>query len=618
MFDRLASIVLCSCLLCFSVSLFTGCKSKIGDDWTAITTGIKIDSATGVATAKVSGLDKGTEYEFRLSVANKSDSHAAVLGAIVVGTKAQEARDDDEIEFKVASKMDNSVTLTWNDNVVVNAKTKEASGTDEIKFKVASKTDNSVTLTWDNNTLIDAKTQKNSDIDNVEFKIAKIADNSVTLTWNNNKAWTFKLDARKMAKPGPKIPEVIVDSVDQDDVQIYIYTEGRTTPSKEVEIRTRVSGYLEQLFFEPGAIVQEGDRLALVEQATYQIALESAKAELANSKAQASLAESNLARTRLLLEKGTSTTEELQTQQANYDMMLAAIDRSNATIRNAELNLQYTEMRAPISGKTTKNLVDIGNYVNPTGSQAVLLSITQLDPMFVEFKLSDRQFSDLKDRIGFRDAYNEAVGTEGQSPDGNIHRSLALTGMPVDVSLMTGVNVFNFDFNIPGKIVAMVDNQINFATAQVTLRAEIQNPLLETEDAEDYLIYPGQVCRVRIPYEKVPSAVMIREEAILTDLDTKYVLVVSRVMHQPKDASGNPMLDDDKNEIPPYEADIVERRDIQIGRLLDTQMRIVLSGLKPGESYIVHGVQRVRIGTEVTPTTLKDYNVRRAAETEGK
>ena len=423
-------------------------------------------------------------------------------------------------------------------------------------------------------------------------------------------------------------PEVIVDNVGIDDVQIYIYTEGRTVPSKSVEVRARVSGYLEELFFEPGAIVKEGDRLALIEQASYQIALNSAHAELANAKAQAALAAANLARSKALLERGTISTEEFQTQQANYDIALAGVERADAAVRNAELNLQYTDMRAPISGKTTKNLVDIGNYVSLTGAQSVLLAITQLDPMYVEFKLNDRQYSELKDRIGLRDAFDKVIGdkvigapaenqTENQT-EGTAERPLALTGMPVDVSLMTGVDVFNFDFNIPGKIVALVDNQINFATAVITLRAEIQNPLLKTSEAEDYLIYPGQVCRVRIPYEQVAKAILIREEAILTDLDTKYVLVVAKGMYQPKDPFGRPILDENKKEIPAYETDIVHRRDITIGRLLDTQMRIVLKGLQPGETYIVQGVQRVRIGTEVQPMTLEDYNARRAAELETK
>jgi len=250
-----------------------------------------------------------------------------------------------------------------------------------------------------------------------------------------------------------------------------------------------------------------------------------------------------------------------------------------------------------------------------------LLTITQLDPMFVEFKISDRQFSDLKDRSGLLEVFDKAVNTpeNGSAENASTQRPVALTGTPIDVSLMTGVNILDFNFNVSGKVVALVDNQFDWASGQITLRAEVLNPLLKTDDVEDYMIYPHQVCRVRIPYETVKNAVLVREEAILTDLDTKYVLVVVKEMYQPKGPDGKPLLDEDGNEVPPYEADIVKRRDIEIGRLLDTQMRIVLEhplkpGVKPGESYIVQGVQRVRIDSEVRPTTLEDYKIRRAAE----
>ncbi|MCL2005439.1 MAG: efflux RND transporter periplasmic adaptor subunit [Planctomycetaceae bacterium] len=414
----------------------------------------------------------------------------------------------------------------------------------------------------------------------------------------------------------PPATEVVVDAVAIDDVQIYVYADGLTVPANSVDIRARVSGFLEELFFEPGAIVREGDRLALIEQTSYQIALSAAQAELASSRAQADLASANLERGKLLYDRGAIPAEDLQTYQANHDMAIARIESANANIRNAELNLQYTDIRSPITGKTTKNLVDIGNYVNPSGVNAVLLSITQLDPMFVEFKLNDRQFLDLKERIGFRDAFQEATHTTEPPGNGGTGLPLALTGLPVDVSLQTGANVFSFDFNIPGKIVALIDDRINFSTAQITIRAEIQNPLLTTEQAEDYMIYPGQVCRVRLPYEEVNDAILVREEAILTDLDTKYVLIVDRGMYQDVDRRGQPLLDASGNPVPPRETDIVHRRNITIGRLLDNQMRIVLTGLAPGESYIVHGLQRVRSGTEVAPLALHDYNIRRAAESE--
>jgi multidrug efflux pump subunit AcrA (membrane-fusion protein) len=110
------------------------------------------------------------------------------------------------------------------------------------------------------------------------------------------------------------------------------------------------------------------------------------------------------------------------------------------------------------------------------------------------------------------------------------------------------------------------------------------------------------------------EAVLIREEAILTDLDTKYVLVVSKGMYQPTDRFNQPLKGADGKPVPPYEAEIVKRQDVKIGRLLDSQLRVVKEGLQPGEHYIVKGVQRVRIGMEVQPITLHEYDARRAAE----
>jgi RND family efflux transporter MFP subunit len=642
------------CLFCFALTLLTGCSGKIGDSWKEVTTGIKTDTAKSTTTAVVSKLDnKDTEYEFRLSAVNKHEPLADTFKTVTVGTKSNEASDVDNVEFKIASMTDTSATLTWKNNaawayklearrtwkeVTTGITTDSAKGITtavvgseggrgtswlfkldkgadyEFRLSAVSKLDPSAN-TFDAIT-IGAKPSKARDDDEIKFRVAKKSDTSATLLWDNNDAWTFKLEFRKGAPPPPPKTEVIVDSVAQDDVPLYIYTDGRTVAANSVEIRTRVSGFLKELFFQPGAIVKEGDRLALVEQDAYKIALEAAEAGLASSKAQAQLAENNLQRAKSMVESRTITTEEYQTHLANRDMALAAVALAESNVRNAKLNLQYTDMYSPLTGKTTKNLVDVDNFVSPTGAQAVILSITQLDPMFVEFKLTDRQFSELKDRLGFRDAFEEAIKTSAEErTEDDSKRPLALTGMSIDVSFDTGANVLNYDFNVSGKIVALIDNRIDPMVGQITLRAELQNPLLRVDGMEDYLIYPGRACRVRIPREMVKDAVLIREGAMLTDLDTKYVYVVGKEMYHPKDPTGKPLLGKDKMPLPPYETDVARRRDLKkIGPLLESQKRIVLSGLKPGESYIVTGVQRVRDGMEVKPTTSEEYAARRAAE----
>lgn len=475
---------------------------------------------------------------------------------------------------------------------------------------------------------------------------------------------TGKQDGNPMARMGMPKPEVVTDVVKQDDVQLYIYVTGLLEPYKEVEVRARIAGYLEELFFRSGAIVKEGDRLALIEPRQYKIALDAAEAELKVSIARKSLAKANLDRAKQLIETRTIALEEYQSREAEYDMAVANVALCQTAVEQAKLNLEYTDLRAPITGKTTKNLVDVANYVSPSGPHTVLLSIAQLDPIYVDFAISDRQFADLKARIGFNDAFfenlqaatpaggNPADATTGSAAsdapsvrNGNGRTQPkqilpALNGnydkvekQRIDISLTTGVDVMSADFPLQGHIVALIDNKVNYETGQITLRGEIRNPLLHLNGNEDYMLYPGWICRVRIPYEQVKDAVLIHEEAILTDLDTKYVLVVKEQPVPVLDQNRQPVTDGDGNPLYEVEVDaqgepvldaqgnpkrkidhVILRRDIEVGRLLDTQQRIVLSGLRHGETYVVKGVQRARIGAAVIPVTLEEFNKRRSME----
>ena len=436
--------------------------------------------------------------------------------------------------------------------------------------------------------------------------------------------------------------EVVVDTVKTEDVQLYMYVPGKTSPYKEVEIRARISGYLEQLLFVSGGIVKEGDKLAVIEQDQYQVALDAAKAELEVSLARAQLAKANLDRARQLVQTKTVSEEEFQSKQAEYDMAVATVELGKASVRKAELDLGYTNIIAPIPGKTTKNLVDVGNYISPGTESAKLLRIAQMDPIYIDFEISDRQLADIKDRMGFRDSFDKAILQrdtsvrtaayipENRTNEANVNENadnkkavnmdlsenrLGVNHGRIDVSLTTGAEVLSADFPLTGFVVALIDNKITTETGQVTLRGEVRNPLLSVDGNEDYLLYPGQICRVRIPYENVKNAVLVHEEAIMTDLDTKYVLVVKKEMYQPKTPFGQPMKNPmTGEEIPATEEYVVHRRDVKIGRLLDTQQRIILSGLAKDEMYIAKGVQRARIGIPVSTITLEEFNRQRSIE----
>ncbi|MDR1289656.1 MAG: efflux RND transporter periplasmic adaptor subunit [Planctomycetaceae bacterium] len=418
--------------------------------------------------------------------------------------------------------------------------------------------------------------------------------------------------------------EVIVEDVLQNDVQLYLYASAETAPYKSVDIRVRVPGYLREYFYSHGEVVKQDSRLALIEPDQYQFALEISKQDLVIAQQKEIQAEKDYKRDIPLAEKDIKTQEEILQRETEYKTAIANARRSKVAVDQAELNLKYTDIRAPITGKTTQHLVDENNYVSPGTNEAKLLSITQLDPLYIDFTISDTDFADLKDRLGYREKFEEITKRSQDNPDnktsldeeeekGNTatNKFLGFDGSPFEVSLTSSSAAIPRDFPLRGKIKGIIDNRIVSGGGQITIRGEISNPLINIGEKQDYLIYAGQICRVRIPFETVSNAVLISEEALLTDLDTKYVFIVQKGKYIPppkKLANGKEEKQD------PIETDIAYRRDVKIGRLLDNQQRIILHGVKPGEKYIIKGVQRARHGSPVKPLPIAEFNERREKE----
>ena len=365
-------------------------------------------------------------------------------------------------------------------------------------------------------------------------------------------------------------PDVIVDKSFTQDVQLYIRTQGYTEASQSVSIPARVVGFLQEIKFKPGDLVKEGQPLFTIEPDDYSATLSSYEAQLKIDEAKELLAKANLGRSKGMFNEKTISLEEYQTTEAAYMEAIGNKDRTIAAIVRAKLNLDYTTILSPIEGKTGTNFVDQGNLVGPGSSKIDLVTINKMDPIFVYFQITDYDFNKFKEKAEAKNGGNgNKLDSESLSPEG---RGISKT---FDISLLSindndgESDVFPYEGTI-----SLTDNTIS-DEGVIMLRGEIPNP--------DYRIFPNQICRVRIPTEMLPNSVLVRVEAINYDLNSKFILIV------------------DKD-------NIVRRRNIKVGELIDKKYYIVEAGLKPDETYIYQGIQRAKINSEVVPFSKEDYD----------
>ena len=366
---------------------------------------------------------------------------------------------------------------------------------------------------------------------------------------------------QKRVKPPLAIPEVVVETVLIQDVQPYIEESGTTQAFQFVEIPARVSGFLREIRYTPGEVVPADAPLFLIQPEQYQAEVKAAEGVLASAQAQLKLAETNLARTVQLVERATSTQEDLDTATAQHDEAMAAVIQSEAGLETAKLNLSYTDVRSPIAGKVDRNFIDIGNMVSPIGKSSVLTTVAGMDPIYVYFDISDAQFNEIRNYAREMEK-NEDNATEPAA------RTL-LDGVDeqieFEISLIIGAEPGTGEYPFKG-VIDMAGNRIDPSTGTITVRGVIPNA--------DYAIFPGQICRVRVPTWKITDALLVRQEAIGASLNQRYVYIV-----------------DEKN--------IAHRRVVELGMNQPEGTRVVTKGLEKGGRYIVSGIQKVRDGSEV-------------------
>ncbi len=386
----------------------------------------------------------------------------------------------------------------------------------------------------------------------------------------------------------PRIPpSVVIAEAQSREVQSFIETTGHADANQFVKIPARVSGYLQEIRYKSGDMVTAGTPLFLIEPGQYQAQVDAAEANLAAAKAQLELAEANLSRTKDLFAQNALTRADLDTDTAKRNVAAASVLQMEAALKTAKIDLAYTDVRSPIFGKVDRNSFDIGNMVGPEGPNNILTTVARLHPITITFEISDTQFNDVRQEARKdpssetkaliekieqieheinKEADSGAVAVNEPSKTSNLN-VLDRFHLPFEVGIIKGnaPNIGEYPFK---GVLTMASNVIDRSTGTILLQGSVPN--------ENYDIYPGQICRLRVPLWKIPDAVVVEEEAIASDLNRKYMFVV-----------------DEKN--------IVKRRNVEIGDLQPDNMCVITKGLKAGEKYVKIGLQKVHDGDEVKP-----------------
>lgn len=351
----------------------------------------------------------------------------------------------------------------------------------------------------------------------------------------------------------PPPPKVSVALPIVEDVVEYLEMTGSTVASARVDVRARVSGELQSMHFVPGTDVEVGDLLFVIDPREYRAELEAARAQVSAAQAELKRADIEYRRATNLFKKKAGSESDVVRWQGALEVARAAVERAEAARDQARLNLDYTQVVAPISGRVGRNRVDVGNLVG-AGEATVLTEITASDPMYAYFNLNERDF------LRLHSAYRSRVSERGIDPR-------------VDSDSEVGLKVFLGLANEKGYphegIADYAESGLDPDTGTLQLRGVFDNPGPVTS------LQPGLFARIRMPVALREQALLVSERAIGADQSGPFVLVVN---------SDN----------------VVEKRNIVHGQL-DDGMRVIEEGLEPGEWVIVNGLQRARPGGKVEP-----------------
>jgi multidrug efflux system membrane fusion protein len=347
------------------------------------------------------------------------------------------------------------------------------------------------------------------------------------------------------APQAPPPPQVSVAQVLEKRVKDWDEFTGRLQAVETVEIRPRVSGYIDKVAFTEGSLVKRGALLFVIDPRPYQAEYDHAAADLKRNKTALDLGQIELTRVQRLKDSGAVSQEELDQRKSTLAQAEANVAGSQAALESAGLNLNFTRVSSPIDGRVSRAEVTRGNLVTGGINGGTLLtSVVSIDPIYLYFDGDEQTYL----------RYTQ-MAKSGERP------SSRDSGNPVNVGLANEEG-----FPHPGTM-DFVDNQLNPQTGTIRARAVLPN--------KDGLFTPGLFARVQLLGSGEYAAILIDDRAVNTDQSQKYVFVLGA---------------DNK----------VEYRKVKLGRVIDG-LRVVREGLKAGDVIIVNGAQRVHPGVAVTP-----------------
>jgi multidrug efflux system membrane fusion protein len=354
--------------------------------------------------------------------------------------------------------------------------------------------------------------------------------------------WSFgahvAMPERGTVPPSP--PVVTVALPLRENVTDRTELTGQFSAVNQVGLRAQVSGYLTEIHFHDGQIVRKGDLLFVIDPRPYQIQLQQATAQRETAAATLELADKQVARTARLNREQFATDELLDQREQTQRAAAAAVQTAEAAIRSAQLNLEFTRIVAPFSGRVSMRRVSVGSLVSGgTSDPTALTSIVSLDPVYLDFDMSEADY------VAYRHS------SVGQPAEAKTTVQISLDGEQA----WSRTGELNF-----------LDNQIDRGSGTLHARVTLSNLNLT--------IVPGQFARVRLPVSPAQPALLIPDSAQLTDQSGKTLMVVQ----------------DDGTVIP---------KKVETGALEDNGMRVITRGLLPTDRVVINGLMRLRPGLKV-------------------